>query len=181
MLAIVKDDIVAGFASGDAVGVPVPPECASLNPMQLRCVDGRIVDAGGVSTFHVDGAGLRHVAPAEGRQALSCRWDSHIVRGGDGLWRVVTDAEARAPEIRAECTRRIQAVLSEPTQRNLTAYAADIGLGAPEVQPGDVATMRAARLWVSAMQAACRAAVASGAEPVWPNVPDGVVALAERF
>jgi len=35
--------------------------------------------------------------------------------------------------------------------------------------------------WVADMQAACRTAIATGNDPAWPCLPEGVAKLAARF
>lgn len=76
-------------------------------------------------------------------------------------------AAALAAGAKAECTRRIFAHLSDATQKNITAYAADLALTGTlsSDQQADVATARAIRLWINGpagMQAACRALIAAG-------------------
>lgn len=97
------------------------------------------------------------------------------------------EAALRAAEIKAECTRRIYAELSDATQKNLNAYATDLALQAAlgatlsTAQQADIATAQAARAWVLATVAASRAAIQTGTDPVWPALPQGVAALAARF
>jgi len=183
-LALVQDDLVTGTASGDGmVGIPIPAALLHVPPERLRYRDGVLLDAGNLSAFFIDASGQKHVTAREDRQPLSCAFGDTLTRV-DNVWRKSTDAELRAPDLNAECQRRIYAVLSDNTQKNLTAYGADLALETRDLTPeqmADVATMRAARGWVQDMLAACRAAIASGAEPAWPPVPDGVAALAERF
>jgi len=182
--AIAEDDLVVGTVSGDGMpGVPIPPALLGVDPKALRLVNGALVDASTLGTFYIDARGQKHAVAREDRQRLACRLGDQLVRDGD-TWRTQTSAEKRAPDLNAECTRRIYAVLSDNTQKNLTAYGADLALETRDLTPdqtADVAAMRAARGWVQDMLAACRAAIASGAEPAWPPVPDGVAALAERF
>lgn len=180
-LAITEDDLVVGTVSGDGMpGVPIPPALLEVDPKALRLVNGVLVDAATLTTFHIDARGQKHAVPREDRQPLMCRLGDQLVRDGT-TWRTQTASEVRAPDLNSACAKRIYAILSDSTQKNLTAYGTDIALGGAELVPGDVATMRAARLWVAAMQDACRAAIQFGTEPDWPPVPDGVVALAERF
>jgi len=98
---------------------------------------------------------------------------------------------ALADAIKAECSRRIFAVLSESTQKNLTAYAVDLSLklaagdALTSIEVSDIGTARAARAWVQAMLAKCRTLVmASGdwkSDATWPPVPEGVAEIAARF
>lgn len=74
---------------------------------------------------------------------------------------------------RIECAKRIEAVVSLPTQMNL-AHVKDSFSGAD-------ATMYAAGMtWVAAMRAKWRTMAADGLDPLddasWPAVPDGLVA-----
>ena len=71
---------------------------------------------------------------------------------------------------KAECRDRIFAVVSATAQMNLTAAAAAGGLSDEQMQ-----TYRAGLNWIAAM----RAASAGGGD--WPNVPAGVVELANQF
>jgi len=182
-VAILEDDLVTATASGDGVvGVPIPSSLLSVPPENLRYKDGAIIDASGLTSFFIDMKGQKHVTSREDRQALSCALLDSLAYV-DGVWRKKSDAEMRAPSLKAECRWRIDAVLSDATQRNLTAYAADLALKGflSPAEQSDVATARSAREWVMQMLAACRSAIASGNEPEWPEVPFGVVALAERF
>lgn len=85
-------------------------------------------------------------------------------------------AEARARAVKAECRTRILAVLDQYTVSNIQGAALAGELDAVEME-----TFRAGRAWVAAMLTACRAATGTGEDPVWPDVPAGVSALAARF
>ena len=79
---------------------------------------------------------------------------------------------------RRECSRRIHAVISMPTQMNL-AHIKD-------TLSGDDATMYAAGMtWVAAMRAEWRTMAADGKDPLddasWPAVPTGLVAWLEDY
>ncbi|WP_306150651.1 hypothetical protein [Roseovarius sp. MMSF_3281] len=95
--------------------------------------------------------------------------------------------------IKAECGARILAVASEQAQANLAqsmvAYTTEVLRGGNEGEAetlsgltnGDFAVAKAAVSWRKDMVDACRAAVASGDDPVWPDVPEGVVELMDRM
>lgn len=88
-----------------------------------------------------------------------------------------------ADRIKQECGRLIGATLSDSTQKNFNAYAADLALkdSLSTAEQADVDTMRAARGWVLAMVQESRDAIAAKRAPSWPNVPPGVAELAARF
>jgi hypothetical protein len=54
-------------------------------------------------------------------------------------------------------------------------------LSASGLQDGDLALAQSWKAWVAAMQDACRTAIATGDDPSWPDVPQGVTELAARF
>ena len=84
--------------------------------------------------------------------------------------------EARKTKLSAECRRGIVAVADETAQINLTA-AASAGL----LSAGQMQTWIAALGWVSAMRGEYARAAMEGDEPIWPDVPAGVVELVELF
>jgi hypothetical protein len=88
---------------------------------------------------------------------------------------------AHVAAVKAECSRRIYAILDVPTVSNVQGAAL-----AGELDPGEMGVFRAGRAWVDAMLATCRAmAVDPGADyaadATWPPVPPGVADLAARF
>jgi len=85
-------------------------------------------------------------------------------------------AGARAAILKAGCADRILAVLNERTLLNIQG-----ALLAGEFSEAETATFRAGRAWVADTQAACRNAVTTGANPVWPKVPDGLRHWRRRF
>lgn len=109
-----------------------------------------------------------------------------MIRVG-GVWqRPAPSPQMRAAKIKAECSRRIYAVMSDVAQRNINAYITDLSIAISErdltqEEQGDVAVARSARGWVTAMQQAARMAAANGMDPAWPEVPNGVAELVERF
>lgn len=102
-------------------------------------------------------------------------------------------AAARASRIKAECGRRIFAIADETTQANIVqagvVFSATLlegatraeALAAAGLREGDLTRAAEWRTWVAAMVDACRAAIDTGAEPVWPEVPPGAAELAARF
>ena len=182
-VALVDGDIVTGTASGPGMkGLAIPLALSALPIDRLRVLDGILIDAATRSTFFVGADGQKHVIAGPGREQIVCAWNDTLVVD-DGKWRRQTAAERRAPGLNAECSRRIRNVLSDTTQKNLTAYAADLALRG-ELSSGDevdVVTMRAARAWIMAMLGECRRVIASGEAPQWPPLPEGVSELAERF
>lgn len=94
MRASVEEDIVVGVGK-TVVGPEVPPELRGLTPMQLRFVDGEVVDATSIREWHVDDSGQKHAVPAPGRTKLTCAWDDWLIRDGIG-WRVETPEELAA-------------------------------------------------------------------------------------
>ena len=102
-------------------------------------------------------------------------------------------AMARATVIKADCRARILAVGSETTQMNIAqagiVFMAAVLDGAPRadaltasgLRDGDLTLAQGWKAWVAAMQDACRDAILSGDDPVWPEVPEGVAELAGRF
>ena len=88
------------------------------------------------------------------------------------------DAADVSAVARRECSRRIYAVISLPTQMNL-AHVKDTFTGAD-------ATMYAAGMgWVVDMRAAWPTMAAEGKDPLddasWPAVPTGLVAWLEDY
>lgn len=111
---------------------------------------------------------------------------------------VVDASEDRAESIQIECQWRIQAVVDQTTQSNVTAaiaiYTATLIRGGTKAEAeaasglsdADFAIAAAARVWVAAMQEACRALIKSGENgwsrnETWPAPPDGLKELAARF
>lgn len=106
----------------------------------------------------------------------------------------VSQADALRPaQISAACRARILAVADFTAQQNIaqagTLYAALRVDGAPEdtaraavgFLPGDLTLAGDWQRWVAAMRAACQTAIATGADPEWPPVPNGVAEFAARF
>jgi uncharacterized membrane protein len=179
--ATLDGDLVVGTTSGiGAAGPAIPADLAGLPLGQLRFVNGALVNAAGIATFHVDDRGQKHAVAGAGWQALACAWDAQVVRQG-GAWRVMTAGEVLAPRIKAECARRILSVASANTQMNMTAAQA-----AGRFDAADAATYLAALDWVDAMRTRCGDLVAAAdvdfaGDGKWPAVPNGVAALAARF
>lgn len=90
------------------------------------------------------------------------------------------------------CRQKIEAKVSETTQRNLTAYVVDLveqrasGATFSADQAADIATARAIRLWIEAMLVSCRALIAASDPSFadvshWPAWNDAWSALVARF
>jgi|GEM_PF-2994469 len=180
MKAIVDDDIVLARASGDVSGVPIPDLLLSLPDDRLRCVEGSIVDAADTTEWFVDDVGRKRLADADGRFAISCSWDARLVKSRDG-WRVATAQDTLSPAIKAECRRRILAVVNETAQINLAAAAAGDSLS-----PADLVTYKAGLDWIAAMRTKCRDLIVAGddtykADDHWPVPSQEIIALAAAF
>ncbi len=120
MRAILADDIVAGLVSGDINGgVEIPADRAALPPGRLRWDGAEIIDAAAVTSWYVDAAGLKHLAAAPGRQALTCAWDAPLLQES-GTWRVKSPVDRFKPIASAAVQAHIDAV----------AQARDFGDGA---------------------------------------------------
>jgi len=85
-------------------------------------------------------------------------------------------ARYRSSALKDDCARRILEVLDIPTVSNIQG-----AFLTGELTLEEQMTFNAGRKWVAAMQEACRSAIASGTDPVWPEVPDGVHDLAAVF
>jgi hypothetical protein len=180
VFAILDEDIVVGRLEGSADGVPIPAPLLVLPDARLRLFEGAIIDASGITDWHIDARGFKHATPAAGRQAITSAWDAQLIRDG-GVWRARTLQDALSPRIRAECQRRIYAVASPNTQMNMTAARADGRLSAP-----DAVSYAAALDWVAAMRTRCATLIADGAsdwlsDEQWIPVPPAVADLAQRF
>ena len=99
-------------------------------------------------------------------------------------------ARLRARDVKAECKRRIYAVMSAETQMNITAVSAAIAAKPASNRTAEekatLAAAQAALAWVDAMRA--RAAELAGnpdvdyrSDAAWPAVPDEVMQLVERY
>lgn len=193
MKAIVEGDLVTGFVTGDADGMAVPAELRSMPAERLRVSRGRIIDAGDVTSWHVDEHGQKRLTAGKGRQAITCRWDARLVRDA-GAWVVARPADQLARKIKAECRRRIVAVVKDTaTQANIAAWASEL-LARRVLDKGklstseqaDIATAREIRAWVEAMLDTSRNLIAASEagfadDEHWPAPPAGAAALAARF
>ncbi|SDE45713.1 hypothetical protein [Rhodospira trueperi] len=110
-------DLMVARASGTAPGTPLPPALAGVPLERLRydAAADTVIDIAGVEReWHVDPQGRPRLAPADGRQPLTCAGDDPLIRDADtGLWRVETDADRRAAAqtaAAAEIDRRAEAV-----------------------------------------------------------------------
>lgn len=90
-------------------------------------------------------------------------------------------ASMLAPAIKAECARRIYAVVSDNTQKNMMSNAI-----AGNFTADDVSAWRAGVAWINAMRAVWPALAAAGDETYrddahWPPCPAEAMALAARW
>ena len=83
---------------------------------------------------------------------------------------------AHVDQIKSECSQLIVEVLDVHTVANVQGAAI-----ANELSVDQMAVFVAARTWVASMQAACRTAIETGSDPVWPELPEGVAELAALF
>jgi hypothetical protein len=89
------------------------------------------------------------------------------------------EAEAlalRAGALKLEVQQRIFDVVDQNTQASLLA-AMVAGTMTPEQQ----ATFVAGQQWIEDTKAAGRAAAATGNDPIWPPIPEGVAELAALY
>lgn len=86
------------------------------------------------------------------------------------------EGEARRAALKAACSARIRAVLDPYTTANLQG-AAIAGM----LDAAQMAAFRSGQDWVAAMRGACRAAIAAGDDPAWPEPPEALVDLAAEF
>jgi len=91
-------------------------------------------------------------------------------------------AKNRPAVIKAECSRRILAILDLYTTSNIMGASVS-----GELDAAQMATFRDGRAWVASMQATSRALILDPLLPdhtpdaVWPMLPDGVADLAAQF
>lgn len=83
--------------------------------------------------------------------------------------------------IKTECARRIYTYASDNAQKNMLANVV-----AGTITGGDLVTYKAGVAWIVEMQAACRAMIMNvdadyRSDVKWPPLPDGVLALTQRF
>lgn len=99
-------------------------------------------------------------------------------------------AAIRRDAIKAECSRRIFAVASAPTQQNMAAAASVIAgktvAARSDAEKAVLAGMETALGWVQAMRGAIAPLSADAtadyqSDAVWPACPAAVIALAAQF
>ncbi len=99
-------------------------------------------------------------------------------------------ARLRAQEVKAECKRRIYAVMSAEAQMNITAVSAAIAAKPASSRTAEekatLAAAQAALAWVDAMRARAAELAADPNADLrsagdWPAVPDEVKQLVERY
>lgn len=85
-------------------------------------------------------------------------------------------AQMRAAALKKECENEIKGILDDNTVKNMFGAKMLGNLTADEET-----VFAAGQAWVMNMILECRRAVADGDDPVWPAVPDGLIALAEKY
>jgi hypothetical protein len=149
--------------------------------------DGALIPSDTSMTFYVDATGTRYTTPGEGRAAVTGPYYAPLARDGAG-WRLAT-AEDLATQARdqlhalskAECRRRILAVISSNAQMNLAAAAAGGILTKPQMT-----AFRAGVAWIGAMRNTAATLADAGDEDFpqddkWPDVPEEAIALAQLY
>ncbi len=180
MKAIIDGDLVVGFGDGDVAGIDVPEEFRGLPAERIRYASGELVDISEVQEFFVDRNGVLHVVDGDGRKAITCEWNAQLVCDkASGTWRARTVAEVVAPAIKQECQRRIYAEIDAFAQANLSAER-------HRLTSEEQATYDAGLDWIRSMRSKCVELIGNADatfrdDSHWPDVPDGVAALAERF
>lgn len=91
MKAIFDSDLLV--RAGSLIdGHEIPAALASLPFDRLRWSGAEIIDAAGVTAWHIDANGRKRLGAADGRQPLTCAWDAVLVHDGTA-WRVRTAAD----------------------------------------------------------------------------------------
>lgn len=191
-MKVAFDGDVATSLGENIAGYDLPASLAAVPLHRLRLQNGKVIDAASRSRFFIDENGTKHVVA--GRKtwpSLSMSFDEPVVRGADGKWRTANAGERLAPKIKAECSRRIVAVIDDATQRNLIAHGTALTRkeAAKKIAAKDKTTLdllEAGQQWVRDMQTACRDMIAAAdadyaQDDKWPPVPDGFVDLANSF
>lgn len=179
MKAVLDDDMIIGLTSGVGVdGVDIPEKFQSVPPERLRYSGGKFSDAAKAKSFYISDDGLKHIKSGTGRQKLSCAWGD-MITNDSGKWRVVSAGEAMAPQVYAECQRRIFAVASSNAQMNM---ASEQG----RFTDAERADYYKGLDWVKAMRAKCSSLIEAADETFredksWPKVPAGISALAQKY
>ncbi|BFM50568.1 phage tail assembly chaperone [Marinomonas sp. THO17] len=142
MYAIIKDDLVVGRTT------QVQSHHLILNTAQfahLRFNGSTLVDANqlGYTTFYVDGAGIKHITPADDRQAVYCHF-SDILTSEDGVW--ITPAVETESAVEAETAAKTS--LTETMQAQCQALSERI-LEEMDRRMDELAEWRAYRQFVS--------------------------------
>lgn len=178
-------------AGRTVVGLEIPDALKTVPVENLRFVGGKIVDASDVRTFFVDELGQKHVNKEKASWTrVDCGISDPLVRE-NGAWRKQTESDVLAPLIKAECRRRIFAVVDLETQVNLlrvqmTVTRAETGTKKPTAAARKKADAIEIGLgWIDDMRAACKAMIASGetrfdVDAKWPAAPEGLQQLADE-
>lgn len=201
MIAITHDDLVIGRGDG-IIGPAIPKNLLPVPDERLRLVAGAVIDAGDVTDWFVDGDGQKHVAPAPGRQALTCAIDAPLELVG-GVWQIADalaqlksrlktgiDAEAERQRLRwitpgagqamtyqakAEEARRL-VVDHDPQPGSYSLLAAEVGITAPSLAGVGAVVLAAYQQWLSIGGAI--EAVRLAAKAAIENAGDEAAALA---
>lgn len=198
MKVSLQGDLVIGRGGDLMDGPELPKELESTPLMQLRYVNGAVVDASTITTFFIDPSGRKHATrngPGSATwPAVKCTLREMIVMRDDGTWAVETPSEAISPQIKAECERRITAVMSLAAQSNMLARAVSLSRTQSKGQGGGLGAEKKKMLddldeaweWVTAMREACQAMIeAVDAEYAqdfkWPAPSDNIKAVAKKF
>ena len=191
--AILRDDhsgIVDVVLGGDcaAMGAMEIPDSLDQEAGHLAFDGTKIKPLKDFKSLYVDEGGNKRVTNAPKAQKVDNLGDEEAIKGKDGKWRKKNAKDILAPDIKAECGRRINAVMDATTQANFTAEIAVLGAktGKTAAEKTRLATAISGVEWTSAMRAKCRELVEAGDKSYakdnnWPTVPAGVVDLANEL
>ena len=111
MFALIKNDLVVGRTTVvQSHGVMLD----SSSYFNLRFDGSKLVDIStlGLTVFHVDSDGIRHIVEGDGWQELECHYDDVLVLH-DGVWRARTNADDYDDLLSAALSNRVEAYKSE--------------------------------------------------------------------
>ncbi len=86
------------------------------------------------------------------------------------------ELQARLKQIKSEVEKRIVSIIDGNAQTSLLAAGLVGSLSAEDLE-----IFKKGQEWIEATKAEGRRVFAEGGEPSWPEVPDGVKELADRF
>ena len=185
-----QDGALAGVDLDPALGganlqvVEVEPGDLEPDPVLVRVEIGDVVVAviGAEDETVAPLATDQPVIPGAALQPVGARVAVQpVAPAAPGQHIATWQAEARARAVKAETTRRIDAVASPYARENMIGAAAAGALSA-EQQAAYVASVQ----WIADMRAACQALIADAeadytADANWPTCPPGAAALAAAF